>query len=296
MSIRKLSYGLLAAAVLLAGAYVGAKLYFDDLAERELLKAAAEVDDSVSIVFGGVNADLIRQGAEITDVIVDFRDGRTVRAKSVFLEDIDLKHEPPHYLSASVRGVEIAVDEGNFGSDYEYIQSLGYQTLFCDLDLKYTYDQALKRLRVEHLELAVKNAGRLTADFSVGNVNLEELSPERQIGLQIVDIKLYYDDAALADRMIRNLADEAGMSEAEAVRRLLARIETNVQWAEKEKNRIAAEAFLGLKGFLKDREGVKITSSPDEPVPWLYFFMGRNLLDIISLLNIEVESNPEQSN
>lgn len=295
MKAGKLGYGLLAAVVLLVGVYVGAKLYFDAMAERELLKATAEVEDSARIVFSGVSADLLRQGVEINGVIIDFRDGTTARAKSVFLEDIDLERETPHFLSAMVRGIEIDVDEGNFGSDYVYIQRLGYQTFFCDLDLSYVYDQELKRLRVEHVDLNVRDVGRISADFSVGNVNIDELSLERQIGLQIVDVKVDYNDASLADRMLKTLAQDAGISEEEAVKRISARIDANIEWAEKENNSIAAEAFRGLKSFLKKREGIRLTSSPEEPVPWLYFFMGRNMLEIISLLNIEVESDLDQS-
>jgi hypothetical protein len=63
------------------------------------------------------------------------------------------------------------------------------------------------------------------------------------------------------------------------------------EYAGKNEKPIAENALLGLDRYLNDPGFITITTKPVEPIPLLYFFMGRDIYDNLHALKIDIKTD-----
>ena len=86
-----------------------------------------------------------------------------------------------------------------------------------------------------------------------------------------------------------------GLTEEITRRKVAEELEGLADYAARQGNDPAENAMRGLQRFVEESGTLTVTATPRDPVPVLYFFMGRDLYENLRLLNIDVVTQPNQT-
>jgi len=265
--------------------------------ERAFNQAVSDVPglivsyDDIAVRFS--DQSVILQGVEAA-----LPGGQRVSAGEVRFSAFDQKNPVPHFAEAQARDLLVRVNAANFGSWAAPLLSMGVREIRGDLALDYAYDLTTQALTVRTLSLSAPELGAVSLSGTVDRLDLDRPRVEKLVGLRLINANLIYEDHALMGMVLGSSARLLGISPAEARERLLAEIATmarhGARHGAREGSAVAEDALVGLAEFVAEPGRVVISARPDEPVPLLYFFMGRDLFDNLRLLNVSVTTDYER--
>ena len=117
---------LLIAVLLLLLVYFGIKTYASNIAEKEIDKLLDKISEFVTVSYQSVGVDLFRLDVSMSDIVVTpgFDTTQHLVIDDIIIRDIDARSEIPAFMSISVHGVELKIN------DYEELsalEKLGYR-------------------------------------------------------------------------------------------------------------------------------------------------------------------------
>lgn len=274
--------------------YAGMQWYVHDTVEKGIHEAVDKVDE-LELNYSRLDVDISDHVVTLTEV--DIKRGRErFFADKLVISNFDQKHEPPHSMSIRADGMVLPVDVTHLGPLASLFKELGMVELRGDGTLDYAFDPDNNTLNIQNLRFTSDTLGDFAMEAAFGNINLDDFRQEQLVGLHIVGADISFRDSGLMDRILDAYAAHSAMSRQEAREFLATEVAALALGAKAIDNKHAEQAFLGLGSFVNDPQEIIIRATPEEPVPWLYFFMGRDVFESIRLLDLVVENLPaEQS-
>jgi hypothetical protein len=114
---------------------------------------------------------------------------------------------------------------------------------------------------------------------------------EKLLGLRIADLNLRFTNGTFVDTVFTSVATRLGVSEIQARKQFCAELKGMADSARKTENTVAEEVLLGVRRFVADPGVIAISARPKKPVPYLYFFMGRDIYENLQLMNVTVTTD-----
>ncbi|WP_147818964.1 hypothetical protein [Salidesulfovibrio onnuriiensis] len=268
--------------------YAGMQWYVHDTVEKGLQEAVEKVPD-MELNYSRLDVNFRTYAVTLTEVDLRKGDERFFADKVVF-SDFDQRHEVPHAMSVKADGVVLPVDVPHLGPLASLFKELGMVELRGDCTLDYAFDPGKNALQVQDFRFRSPELGDFTFRGGFGGVNIDEFRPESLVGLQILGMDISFADSGLMDRVLDVYSMHRNMDREEARAFVSSEVGSLAAAAKVQGNEQAMQAFLNLGEFVKDPGTLVIKATPEEPVPWLYFFMGRDVFESIRLLDLLVES------
>lgn len=260
--------------------------------ERALNQAVDDVP-GLSLTYADLSVGLSDHSVLLEQVEAILPGGQRVAADSLRITAFDQRNPVPHFATVQARGLAVQADQTTVGDWAGPLKALGLTEIRGDLDLDYRYDPQTQTLTVNTLVVSVPGLGDASLKATIDRLDLTQLRVEKLLGLRMVSADLTYADRALVGLLLGNTARLLNVSEAEARARVQAEITAMADYAARDGNPVAAAALAGLADFVADPGQVAIASRPGEPVPVLYFFMGRDFYENLHLLNVTVITDAE---
>lgn len=277
------------AAICAAGLY----WFVNHEVERAFNQAVSDVPGLI-VSYDDISVRFSDQSVILEGVEAALPGGQRVSADEVRFSSFDQKNPVPHFAAAQARGVLMRVTPANFGTWAAPLLSMGVREVRGDLAVDYAYAPASQALTVRTLSLSAPELGAVSLTGTVDRLDLDQLRVEKLLGLRLVNVDLIYEDHAMVTMLLRSSARLLGISPDEARQRILAEISTMARYSAREGNGVAERALLGLAEFVAEPGRVVVSARPDEPVPVLYFFMGRDFYENLHLLNVSVTTDYER--
>ncbi|WP_285907390.1 hypothetical protein [Pseudodesulfovibrio pelocollis] len=277
------------AAICAAGLY----WFVNHEVERAFNQAVSDVPGLI-VSYDDISVRFSDQSVILEGVEAALPGGQRVSADEVRFSSFDQKNPVPHFAAAQARGVLMRVTPANFGTWAAPLLSMGVREVRGDLAVDYAYAPASQALTVRTLSLSAPELGEVSLTGTVDRLDLDQLRVEKLLGLRLVNVDLIYEDHAMVTMLLRSSARLLGISPDEARQRILAEISTMARYSAREGNGVAERALLGLAEFVAEPGRVVVSARPDEPVPVLYFFMGRDFYENLHLLNVSVTTDYER--
>jgi len=313
---KKQIIGICIVAVLIA-IYFGVKMYASNIAEKRINFAIAKAVNFVDVDYKKVSVDLLGMDVRISDILVSptFAKGK-LKINEIIIHDIDSKSKIPSFLSVSIKGIELSLKEP--WQVVEEIRGLGYtDRLLINFNANYIYEKGKKEFNVKNIGIGVDGAGEINVSFYLGNINLNQKeifviplmfmfglgtgggggsiatqSENDPKGMYphiiLYEAKATYEDASLAERIIKYIAKDYKNINAEGLKMsFIQAIENEIK---KEKDDFTKKALVAIKKFIDDPKELSISVSPSKPCPLGRIMRVDDLKDIIKLLNIRIKS------
>lgn len=272
----------------------GALTWFvNDQVEKGFNEAVSKVD-GLSVTYDDLWVDLGEQTVTLTDVDTVLPSGQKLTADTVIVYAFDEKNPFPHFIKAQAEGLVLSPSSMNMIGIPATVYGVGKVT--GDLLLDYRYNPEAKSLTLNTLTYDMDGVAKAELSGTMTQLDLDAFRVEKLIGLQIKDATFRYLDRTLVDEILTKAGGSLGVSKEDARKQVSAELATLAKGANADGNSVAAEALDGFRHFVENPGRLVVTASPDKPVPYLYFFMGRNLYENIRLMNVTVENRIEVAN
>lgn len=281
---------LLSFAIFVVACYLGLTWFVNSEVEKEFNEAIADIE-GMTVNYGDIGVDITDQCVSLTDVTATFPQGQHLTAEEVRITSFDQIHPIPHFMKATAMGVTLTADQANVGSWAPTMRALDLGTVKGDLNLDYAYDPTADILTLKTLTLRVPDVGDIDLSGAIDGVELDLFRVEKLLGLRIRDLNFKFANGSFMDTLMRESAKWLSTTKDDAQARISAELTAMADYAGKEDNPIAEDALRGLKRYVNDPNTVTIAATPKEPVPALYFFMGRDMYDNIRLMNVTVTTD-----
>lgn len=268
-------------------AYGGLQWFVHDQVDKGIHEAVARIP-GMDVKYSRLDVRIFDQTVTLTEVELS-QGAKRIFADKVEFFDFDEKHSMPHHMRMAVQGLVMPADFTHLGALAPLLEALGVLELRGDGALDYAYSPTDKVLLVNDFRFDDKELGNLELSIDLSNVDLDDYRMEKLVGLHIGAGSLRFVDAGLVERIFETYARSRNMSREMAREVMVGELETLAAQARAEDMEQAAQAYAGLAGFLVEPEGILVRTDPEQPVPWMYFFMGRNGAESINLLNLTVE-------
>ena len=281
---------LLIAVLLLILIYFGIKSYASHIAEKEIDKAIDKVSEFVNVNYKSVSVDLFGMDVRISDIFVtpSFDTKQNIVIDEIIIRDIDDKSDIPAFMSISVHGVELKIDDFEQLSELE---KLGYpDELFVDLGMDYVF--ANDELSVNDLFIKIDDLGELSVDFRLGNLSIQQpgifkllfMYPE----ILLYELQIELDVVPLVERYIESGAEEFNISKAEFKSKAIEAIEQDIKNAGNTDHFFYISYLVLKKNYIDKPDELSISMSPKSSYQQLGQIQNLSLEEL-DYINLRVE-------
>ncbi|MDC0335983.1 hypothetical protein OAN24_03680 [Pseudodesulfovibrio sp.] len=270
--------------------YVGLVWFVDREVTQEIDRTVADTP-GMELAYDDVSVSLSDHTVTLDKVEMALPDGQHFVADTVAISRFDQLNTIPHFVTAKATGVVMETTFANFGSWAAPLTAMGIETVTGDVDLNYDYDTENKELTLDSLAITSADLGDIAISGTIKNLDLAELRVEKLLGLGVSMADLQFTNRSLMDSMLDSAARNMGVSKDTARAQIGAELTVMADYAGKDGNTVAEDALRGIKRFVDEPGTLKLSVRPAEPVPLLYFFMGRDFYDNLRLLNVKVITN-----
>lgn len=284
---------ILSFAIFILACFVGLKWFVQHEVEKEFNKAVANTPGLV-VNYDGISVDISDHCVVLTKLKAMLPTGHTLSADEIRITDFDQFHTIPHSISASARNLAFPATPENFGDMAATMNAFGITTIMGDALLDYVYDPVAKTLTIKGASIDDPKLGYARITGRLDSIDIETLRPEQVIAIKIGEAELTFTNHSLMGIVAERWAESAGMSEAATINRISDELDMLAELAGRQENTAAENVMLGLKRFLNDPGTAVVSIEPNEPVPFLYFFMGRDTFDILRLLNMSITTDSSE--
>jgi hypothetical protein len=280
-------------AVFAALCALGLSWFVNHEVERAFNQVVADVP-GLSLSYDDISVDIFDHSVELTMVDATLPRGQRATADLVRITAFDQKNPLPHFITAQALGLAVENSPATLGSWADPLASMGIDVIKGDAALDYAYDPKTSLLTVKTLSLDSPELGHVEISGVVDRLDLAQLRVEKLLGMRLHSADLVFIDRSLVELLVGGMARLLNTTGADARDRIRAEIAAMVRYAHGDRNRVAADALAGLEDFVAAPGMVAISLRPAEPVPLLYFFMGRDIYDNMRLFNVEVTTDAER--
>jgi len=267
--------------------YVGLQWFIHYQVDTGIHKAVARVP-GMDVKYSRLDVRPFDHTVTLTEVELS-QGPKRIFADKLEFSDFDEEHSIPHHMNLTVDGLVMPADFTHLGALASLLEALGVLELRGDMKLDYEYSLEDKTLRVREFGFQDEAFGNLDLKLDLSNVDLDTFRVEKLVGLQVGSGSFRFTDSGLVERVFETYARSRNMSREMAQEVLVGELETLSRHARRKKMEQAAQAYDKLAEFLIKPETLQVKTNPEKPVPWMYFFMGRNGAESINLLNLTVE-------
>lgn len=283
---------LISLAIFVAVCAAGLGWFIEYEVEKGLKQAVAETE-GLRLDYADCAVDIFDRTVVLTGVNATLPTGQHFTADEVRIHAFDQLNPLPYYARATGSGLRIPVTSANFGGWAPSMLKMGIAEVKGEAALDYDYSPDTATLTVKELAMDDARLGRASLSGQVDQFDLIHPRLEQLIGMRIKEATLHFANAGLMDRLVHDWAIGMHASEEETVNRLATELGGLAQYAETQDNGPAENVLLGLQKFVVKPGVMTVTATPREPVPVLYFFMGRDLMENFQLLDMKIEANQE---
>lgn len=248
----------------------------------------------LKLTYTDLNVDILDQCLILENVDATLPSGHHFTADEVRITAFDQRNPIPHFAAGTATGLVLPATPHNFGGYARLMQQLGIESVTGEAHLEYVYAPEEGTLTLKNFALDDPKLGYASLRGTLGNIDLDDMRAEQLIGLHLNEATLRFTDNQFMDILIADWAKTMGLTEQQTVQRITTELEGLAGYSERQGNTPAQNVLLGLKRFLTDPGSVTATAKPKEPVPVIYFFMGRDLLENMRLLNMNVRTNSRE--
>lgn len=301
--------GALALVVTAGGAYAAADYFanskLQDRAEvfaRDMRKVTREFR------YGSVSASIIGHSIEMRNVEFVTLDGDRIKAESVMVKDFDWRNRgTPRYADIFVTRADvpstaltnlarasgqlakiIGVSTGPAGDAQRLLDRAGYRRTTSDFQIKYRFDEDAQELEIRDVQLEIADLGTVVFNLKLGNVprggvrdGVDLLSATQ---VTLAHASLSFRDRSLVSRLLKAYSADRGISEAEALQRVLRDLRAERQ---RTRDSVEREGLDALIRFVEHPGEIRLAMEPERPVPLLgtvtRFFGGTAFKDTFGL-------------
>lgn len=274
--------------------YVGLVWYVDREVGKGIDQAVLDTP-GMYLSYNDLSVSITNHSVTLTDVETTLPDGSHIKADTVVITRFDQMNPIPYYIQAKATGAVMDVTFTNFGTWAAPLNAAGVKQIKGDVELDYSYDAKAEELTINKLDINAPELGDLSLTGSINHLDLSAPRVEELLGLHMKDMTLSYDDHSLVTALVDNMAREMGTSTPAARERITAELDAMAEYAGTSGNEVAEDALLGLKRFMSKPGSITISAKPEESVPYLYLFMGRDMYDNLRLLNVTVTTDAGDS-
>ena len=265
--------------------FFGLRFFVDHEVEKGIDQAVSETP-GLTLAYGDIDVSIMNRTVKLVDVRATLPNGRQFTAREALVTRFDRFNTIPYYMTAHAKGVALAVTPENFGPMAAPLIRAGVETVVCDVDLDYDYNAEAEALTLHSLAVRADNLCDLALSGSVDRLDLYRFRMEELIGLRIVQADLKVVNRSVVDTLITSASRKLGVTLDEARSWIAAELTSMAAYASRVENTVAQDVFRGLAQFVNDPGQLDLGVRPDEPTPLLFFFMGRDMYDILRLLNV----------
>lgn len=288
--MRPIQKFLISFAIFVAICAVGVSWFVNNEVEKSINEAVAQTE-GLQLAYTDCSVSIVDQCVTLAGVDAVLPSGQHITADEIRIQTFDQLNPLPHFAKATATNLTIPVTRENFGQWAQPMKAMGIETVTGNASLDYFYAPDTSTLTVKELSMDGTGLGHARLSGTVDQLDLLNPRPEQLIGLRIKEASLNFTNASFMDHLISDWAKRMNISKEETVARITAELGGLAKYAGKEANEPAENVLLGLKRFLADPGTMTATVAPKEPVPVLYFFMGRDILENIRLLNMTIETD-----
>lgn len=281
---------LLSFVIFVALCYFGLTWFVDREVGQGIDRAVTHTP-GLSLSYADLDVSLVDHSVTLTDVTAELPDGRSFSAKTVAVTRFDQINPVPSYVSARATGVTMAATPINFGAWAAPIRGMGYEVVTGEVDIDYDYDAAAETLTLHTLSIRADNIADLTLTGTVDNLDLHDPRMEKLVGLRMVKAEATLTDRSLVDDILEDIARRLAISVDNARQRVGAEIQAMADYAAGAGNPVAQDVLTGIRQFVEQPGKLTLAANPAEPVPFIYFYMGRDLYENMQLFNMTATTN-----
>jgi len=284
---------LLSFAIFVAVCYVGLTWFVNSEVEKGLNEAVTSIE-GLTLSYSDLSVSIPNQCVTLENVVATLPQGQHILADEVSITAFDQINPVPHYMTAKAKGVTMETTPANIGTMSTSMQALDIAAITGDLTLDYRYDPETKTLDLKTLTLKVPELADAKLSATIDKLDLQPFRMENLIGLRLGKANLTFTNHSLINTLIRESAKRLSISETNALTRISAELSAVADYVGKDENRVAENALRGLRRYINDPGTVIVSSTPAEPVPMLYFFMGRDIYENLRMLNVQIETDSSE--
>ena len=291
--MRSLWKFLLSFVIFVAVCAAGVGWFIENEVEKGLHQAVNETE-GLKLAYADCSVNILDHTVALTDVRATLPSGHHFTAGNIRIHTFDQLNPLPYFAMATGSGLDIPVTYANFGNMAAPMQKMGIASIKGDVSLDYEYSPDTATLNVKELSLNDADLGHARLSGQVDQFDLIHPRLEQLIGVRIKEATLTFTNASLMDHLVADWAKKMRSSKDVTVARITKELAGLAKYADSQDNPQAENVLLGLKRFLTDPGTVTVTATPKEPVPVLYFFMGRDLMENMRLLDLKVETDSDE--
>ena len=288
---RKIFIVVLVVAVLLTAAGFGLRWGAKRVAEQRVAEFFQRISNVVTASYGEVEVDLLGFTARIHDLRLAFVSGPRFDVDQFVLRRLEDRNGFPHALDVSFQGIQVPVDEDNFGDMTNDFREMGYNDVALDLDCAWAFDDNARAFHLTRLALSGRDMGEMGLTLDLAGVDFDKAvvrqDPAALMGLALSGARLWYRDEQLLDRITAQEAKQRGMEVDALQRQLEDELDQYLSQAMLEGDEFAVKALSGFKTFLQSRDEIAITAKPNPPAP-LLGLQAMSPMAAMEMLGIEV--------
>jgi len=279
--------------IFVAVCYVGLMWFMN----HEVDKALNESIDSIkglTLEYADLNVSIADATVTLKNVETTLPDGQHMTADEVRITAFDQLHPIPYFVAAEADGVTVEATPANVGGWAGSMLALNIPVIKGNVSLDYRYDPESKSMDLKTLAIRIPELGDADISGTVDSIDLQLLRMEKFFGLRIKKANLKFTNHSFINTLVRESARGLNVSETDALAQISAELVAMADYAGKDGNQVAENALRGLKRYINDPGTVTITANPSEPVPVLYFFMGRDMYDNLRMMNVEIKTDSSE--
>ncbi|BDQ34637.1 hypothetical protein [Pseudodesulfovibrio portus] len=270
----------------------GVGWFIENEVEKGLNKAVAETK-GLRLDYADCSVNILDHTVGLTDVRATLPSGHHFTAAKLLILAFDQLNPLPYYATATCSGLDIPVTYANFGSWAAPMQKMGISSVKGEASLDYTYSPDTATLTIKELSLHDDDLGRARLSGQIDQLDMVTPRLEQLIGVRIKAATLDFTNLSLMDHLIADWAKKMDSSTDVTVARIAAELGGLADYARAQDNAQAENVMLGLKRFVTDPGTMTVSATPEDPVPVLYFFMGRDLMENLRLLDMKIETDSD---
>lgn len=292
---KRLVRALIATVVVLAVGFFVAQYVVDRAANRQVDRLISKLPPGTTVSYGSIRGSLIGDKVRMRDIKLNTPETGPAKIERLVLTSFDPLNTVPHYVKMQVRGFEMRADKAS-AATRAVMQRLGYERMVVDVDYAYRYDASRRVLVIEKARISGRQVGTLELSGRFDNVPSIDVSTYGGLiatAMQSVvrGIRIVYDDASLADRILRAQAKSSGKAEVDYRNGLLAALDGELR---KSKSPQYRRELQHLRAFVQKPGRLVIEASPKRPIPVFLIAAAGEPDAIRRLLGIKLRVQPRK--
>lgn len=280
-------------ALFILACYGGLVWFVNTEVEKALQESVSNVE-GLTLDYKDLWVDLGDRTLTLTGVDSTLPTGQHFTASEVVVYAFDERNPTPHFIKVLAKGLEVpAADLTALGLP---MAALEPGTVTGDLLLDYRYAPEQQALTVNALSFDSEALGEIELSGTVTQLDLDAFRMEKLVGLCIKDLEFRFANGSFMDSLMTQAAASVGTTKENVRGRMASELAAMSEQAGRLDKPVAEKALRGLKDFMENPGTITISARPAEPVPCLYFFMGRDMYDNLDMMNVSVITDSSANN